>query len=188
MGIEDSWHLFIGRRFAQGCWTVAAGLYTKVNQCVDMVDTLVDLVFAVLNSFSEIDKGKFVMLLWSIWRRRNVLLWQQIETSIDATINMALLVLADWLQVKKLDWKGVGYVQHTGGEQVWQRPRSSFLKCNVDASLFCEYSITSWGMVLGDENGSFIACRTITLLGIFNVKEAEAAGLYEALHWIRSMG
>ncbi|XVF39852.1 hypothetical protein PTKIN_Ptkin01aG0065700 [Pterospermum kingtungense] len=39
-----------------------------------------------------------------------------------------------------------------------------------------------------DENGSFIACQTVTKLGILSVKEVEAFGLLEALQWIRCMG
>ncbi|KAL8488906.1 hypothetical protein ACS0TY_024994 [Phlomoides rotata] len=43
-------------------------------------------------------------------------------------------------------------------------------------------------MVLHDDKGSFIACRCLTLSGIYAVELGEAFRVYEVLSWIKNIG
>lgn len=43
-------------------------------------------------------------------------------------------------------------------------------------------------MVLRDDQGAFVACRTLMVSGLYKVPEGEAMGLLEALSWIKQMG
>ncbi|KAL8483327.1 hypothetical protein ACS0TY_026134 [Phlomoides rotata] len=44
------------------------------------------------------------------------------------------------------------------------------------------------GMILHDDVGGFVACRSLVLLGSYPSKLVEAMGLLEALSWIKSLG
>lgn len=63
----------------------------------------------------------------------------------------------------------------------WRKPTSIAFKCNADVPIFNQNNSMGIGMVLRDSAGLFVACRTVTLAGVFQVKEAEAIGLLEAL-------
>ncbi|XVF85285.1 hypothetical protein PTKIN_Ptkin17bG0105200 [Pterospermum kingtungense] len=68
----------------------------------DMANNFGELVFDFLVSSSEYDCGKFAMLLWPMWRKRNELLWNSLVISVGDTIHMTLSMLADWLLAKNI--------------------------------------------------------------------------------------
>ncbi|KAL8521752.1 hypothetical protein ACS0TY_012047 [Phlomoides rotata] len=45
-----------------------------------------------------------------------------------------------------------------------------------------------FGMILRDEEGEFVAARTIVLVGCVTVDVGEAMGFYEALLWLKDLG
>ncbi|KAK6140062.1 hypothetical protein DH2020_026197 [Rehmannia glutinosa] len=68
------------------------------------------------------------------------------------------------------------------------KPPNEWLKVNVDAAFCCQKAATGLGMVLRNDAGEFIQARTLPIQGVFEVREAEALGVREALSWIRGLG
>ncbi|KAL8553564.1 hypothetical protein ACS0TY_002031 [Phlomoides rotata] len=44
------------------------------------------------------------------------------------------------------------------------------------------------GMIIHDDSGSFVSCRSLVIPGVFRVDEGEAMSLLEALSWIKQLG
>lgn len=60
-------------------------------------------------------------------------------------------------------------------------PVQGFIKINIDVRFF-EYSLeTRVGMVVRDDAGAFIACRTVTYMGLLSGDIGEAWAMVEAL-------
>ncbi|KAK6120766.1 hypothetical protein DH2020_045494 [Rehmannia glutinosa] len=70
----------------------------------------------------------------------------------------------------------------------WQKPTFSYPKCNIDASICRSSKQTGIGMVVRDDMGVFVVARCITFQGCYQIKEAEAIGVREALSWITNLG
>ena len=60
-------------------------------------------------------------------------------------------------------------------------------KCNLDAALFRDLLAIGLGMVMRRNDGQFYACKTLLMPLSYNVKEAEALALCEALLWALSL-
>ncbi|KAL8473140.1 hypothetical protein ACS0TY_030102 [Phlomoides rotata] len=45
-----------------------------------------------------------------------------------------------------------------------------------------------FGMIIHDDKGEFVACRSIVTPGVFRVDEGEAMGMLEALSWVKQLG
>ncbi|XVE70394.1 hypothetical protein DITRI_Ditri10aG0069200 [Diplodiscus trichospermus] len=63
----------------------------------------------------------------------------------------------------------------------WQKPPVQVVKCNIDAEIFREHKLVGFGMVIRDERKDFLSARTLVMVGLMQVKEAEACGLLEEL-------
>ncbi|XP_073305818.1 uncharacterized protein [Primulina huaijiensis] len=61
------------------------------------------------------------------------------------------------------------------------------MKCNVDAALFKEQRAVGFGTVVRDSTGNFMVSKTCVTRGLFEVKEAEALALLDAIHWTSSL-
>ncbi|KAL8467908.1 hypothetical protein ACS0TY_031233 [Phlomoides rotata] len=90
-----------------------------------------------------------------------------------------------WNDVKPLEWKSVIVLVIKPQQQThcvcWDKPRASFWKVNVDDAFFSNSTHTCVNMILRDDQGVFVACKTIVLATFYDVDEGEALGLFEAL-------
>ncbi|XVF75626.1 hypothetical protein PTKIN_Ptkin13bG0201900 [Pterospermum kingtungense] len=64
----------------------------------------------------------------------------------------------------------------------WFQVRGDTAGCNLRPA-----RKIGFGMILRDDGGSLIACRTKWINGLCRSKEGEAMGIVEALSWIRSI-
>lgn len=69
----------------------------------------------------------------------------------------------------------------------WQRPVEGWVTCNVDASFNQQSGQGSFGCILRDEMGSFIAGYGGKLGGVEEAKMAEVLGFREAISWVRRL-
>ncbi|XVF64157.1 hypothetical protein PTKIN_Ptkin09bG0145200 [Pterospermum kingtungense] len=187
VGLEQPWHVFITCSFAQDCWRVA-NLSVAVESCMDEVDSFHEWFFKMLATLQGFNVSKFVMVLWAIWKQRNEQLWSNSGLSAEQVVYVGLEVLYAWLQAKE----GNVRLDVTAGplctEVRWQKPPSSFVKCNLDAARFDGNTQLGLGMILCDDKGNFLCCQVCSVTGLFRVKEGEALALLEALKWVRHLG
>ncbi|KAH9768702.1 reverse transcriptase domain-containing protein [Citrus sinensis] len=73
------------------------------------------------------------------------------------------------------------------GSVCWGKPPQGWLKCNVDAGVFSSQSRYSFGGVIRDSGGAFIAAKCQRFPGLFHLREAEALDVCEALSWIKNL-
>lgn len=67
----------------------------------------------------------------------------------------------------------------------WHNLPSGWFSCGVDATFFHSPKCTGVGIILRNDNGSFVAARILTIPRHLRVGEGEAMGLHEALSWIK---
>jgi ribonuclease HI len=143
----------------------------------------------------------FVTILWSIWKSRNLKLWQQEEENNNNIIERAKHLLEGWRITNR---KQHGLQQHdstaaainTSAAQSghrrndvikWQKPRRGRMKCNVDASFSASRNRFGIGMCIRDDEGQFVLAKTMWFTLMCSVDEGEALGLYHAMRWISDL-
>lgn len=72
--------------------------------------------------------------------------------------------------------------------QLWHAPTRGFVKVNVDVGFVAESSEMGAGMALRDDEGAFVACRTVVYQVLMRIEEGEAWAVAMALRWVVSIG
>ena len=67
----------------------------------------------------------------------------------------------------------------------WSRPPVGFLKCNFDDSSFSSQNIASFGIIIHNSDGKFVAVKNSVLHCSMNPALAEALSCREALSWLK---
>lgn len=73
------------------------------------------------------------------------------------------------------------------GMLTWKPPPSGWLSCNVDAAFWEKESRGSFGCILRDESGDFVAGYGGKLSGAIDSRVAEALAFREALSWLKKL-
>lgn len=66
----------------------------------------------------------------------------------------------------------------------WEKPRETWLKCNVDAAFHDCQHITSFMYCVRDSRGQFIRAQTKWQRANMTVLEGEAIALLDAIHFV----
>ncbi|XP_058733855.1 uncharacterized protein LOC131605526 [Vicia villosa] len=72
---EDEWHVFFGCISTFQSWR-AAGLLALIDSCIHSFHDAKSLIFDVCSREDRRDAGRFAMVLESLWRSRNNVVWQ----------------------------------------------------------------------------------------------------------------
>ena len=72
-------------------------------------------------------------------------------------------------------------IQHPGK---WSTPPSGYLKCNVDAAIFCEQKAIGVGMIMRNEAAQVVGCHMRRINGFGSSTKAEAIGIREVVLWL----
>ncbi|KAH9648318.1 reverse transcriptase domain-containing protein [Citrus sinensis] len=76
-------------------------------------------------------------------------------------------------------------VNYSFAKSCW--PSVGWFKCNVDAATFSSSGKISYGAVIRNSDGAFIAARSDSFIGSFGAREAEAIGVREILSWLKGL-
>ncbi|KAL8483014.1 hypothetical protein ACS0TY_025898 [Phlomoides rotata] len=79
-------------------------------------------------------------------------------------------------------------VVHIRRCRAWHKPLLTFSKLNVDVDRFEDTHEMCIDIVIHDDNGEFVACRSLVIPGIYKVEEGEAMRLLEPLLWLKQLG
>lgn len=118
------------------------------------------------------------MLLWSIWHRRNDIVWN--DGSRDPT---TVIKRADARNSSPI----LSSLQGHPRTPLWQPPRPGFLKCNVDASVPDHSVAAGFGAVIRNHSGDFISAKSTPIAFRPSVRECEAYALRDAIQWVANM-
>ncbi|KAH9724792.1 putative reverse transcriptase/RNA-dependent DNA polymerase [Citrus sinensis] len=130
-----------------------------------------------------------VMVCWWLWLNRNDKVWNGHSSSARSLVNVAGHYLFSWQEAKRKNFITVEEEQEQlgHGSVCWGKPPQGWLKCNVDAGVFSSQSRYSFGGVIRDSGGAFIAAKCQRFPGLFRPREAEALAVCEALSWIKNL-
>jgi len=85
---EDSYHIFFHCCTAVGVWR-AAGLWHLIEALLQRYDDLPEIIFHLLENAVQVQAELFVTILWSIWKSRNLRLWQNVTETNSNIVSRA---------------------------------------------------------------------------------------------------
>lgn len=119
------------------------------------------------------------MVAWSLWRHRNAVVWKSKHQTPHLVIQSACDLLEQWQKSPKIN--NVVVYNRREGVTKWKKPQQGWFTCNIDAAVFSENNLSSFGCLLRDEYGSFVAGYGGSFMGDLDPKIAEAMAFREAL-------
>lgn len=182
--VENVWHALVDCPTVRPIWQ-EAGFWNVIDEKSNIVNSFHELTFGFLNENTGLLGERFLMILWSIWYRRNDILWNNGPREASLVVRRANQIFSDWKASKKVPLV-VNDPLMRPNRTAWSPPRRGFLKCNVDAATFQQYPKAGLGSVLRNCNGDFIAAKASPIGSFPPVRECEALAILDALKWISS--
>ncbi|XP_019157782.1 PREDICTED: uncharacterized protein LOC109154456 [Ipomoea nil] len=163
----------------------AANLWSTINLPPLLLQqgNVIDWFFQRLRSLSGDLQCLFVMLCWGLWGSRNDSVWRGMPFDQESVLRSSVSFLHNWRAVNE---QASGVV-HASLES-WKPPTVGRLKLNTDATISVENNAMGLGWVLRDQDGRFMAARSMRVPGRYMVVEAEVLCLREALVWLCGTG
>ncbi|KAJ9556757.1 hypothetical protein OSB04_011371 [Centaurea solstitialis] len=180
--IENVWHALVDCPSIRPIWQ-EAGVLDTLDQKALYVTSFQELTFGYLKENPGELGEKFLMTLWSIWHRRNDILWIDGPHDPSLATRRANQILTDWKASKSLSALVNDY-PNQACVTTWTPPRRGFIKCNVDAAIFHSNVVAGFGAVLRNSNGEFIAAKATPINSLPSVRECEALAIFDALLWV----
>ncbi|XP_015386698.1 uncharacterized protein LOC107177439 [Citrus sinensis] len=173
-------HALVNYVFAQTCWlTSSLGLIGPQPSFLNWLE----LVFSCCNKEMC---NLVAMICWRIWYRKNEKVWNNKVCSVRHVLNSAGNYLFQWQTARqKSDVNNATCFQGCHGAICWTPPQLGWLKCNVNAVTFSAQGKVSYGGVIRNSDGLFVAACCASVLGSFGTRDAEALGVREILSSIK---
>ena len=174
------------------------GLWNSIQQAYSNVSSAEDVIFELMRRLSPELSQRLAVILWSLWKHRNLKLWQNESETCAQVIDRAVHLLDDWSEANYPPEAAAapndGATSGNASSSVrsssnvrWQRPQRGRLKCNVDASFSETMNRTGIGICIRDDEGTFVLARTVCMPSLMPIPVGEALGLYHALEWVSDM-
>lgn len=181
--VEHLMHVFLDCTFARSCWH-----YVGLQYNWDEIFSANDWLLNKLEVASVEETAKICTTLYGIWMARNRKVWDNVDLTGIAAMQLAFRNVQEWKEARQSKRKGVGgQVSGTKlSDTKWVPPPHGSYKVNVDASWIPGAEISTIGMVLRDNAGVFLEGRTVAMGKAANAFEAECIGVREALSWVKN--
>ena len=189
LDIEDTEHLFMHCPKARQVWELAVAHRWLPALPFPTTDSPLceALQLLIQNRYPNIDR--VALLLWSIWKSRNGLVFRNEPTSLLGTLLRAKRGWAEWkLRTSSLDKtttissSSPHSTHHPLNHHIligWELPRGGFIKINFDGSKSSEGAAA--GFVLRSWQGGFITAGT-RFLEDASILVAEATAMRDGIH------
>ncbi|KAL8484820.1 hypothetical protein ACS0TY_027204 [Phlomoides rotata] len=148
-------------------------------------DSFADLIYGVVRYFSTDDIARLAMVGWRLWKERNSRCWDGKSSTVRRVVYDALDFLQEW-RLARVSVPGRSPLLRRYNK--WHLPSARKYKCNIDVAQFHDSLETGMGMVICDDAGFFVVCRTVHFPGVLRSDEAEIMGHHEALSWLKNVG
>jgi ribonuclease HI len=160
------------------------GMWPSIQQTLANTGTVADCIFTLLQHFNVEESQRFAVTIWSLWKHRNLKLWQDVEETPAQVVDRAFHLIEDWRAANSVTERSSGPNAPIHG---WQRPQPGRMKCNIDASFSDSLNRTGIGMCIRDTDGTFVLAKTLHFSPRCSVPLGEAMGLFFAVHWLRDL-
>ncbi|XP_074369140.1 uncharacterized protein LOC141710128 [Apium graveolens] len=151
-------------------------------------DNVFDVFCRVFATCNREQCTLITLMCWSIWRRRNIWVWEKINQYVFGIKAAALNMLTEW---RKAHDQQLNSGNNTGTPlaiRKWEKPQVSWVKINIDDALFEDIDCIGLGSVVRGSNGQFIMARSSRQDVLIPPREAEAMCLKESLVWLKDKG
>ncbi|XP_019179038.1 PREDICTED: uncharacterized protein LOC109174248 [Ipomoea nil] len=168
---ETAQHLFCECVFASTVW-----------EAVDVLQgrQLLSFMDHTIGNSPTLTAVKLAAVFWTIWKCRNDVVWNAKVVSTLEAINRARQSQVIWASAYSKAPRATRVAENAG---VWVPPADGTLKCNIDAAIFAEGA--SFGAVIRDHTGGFVAAKSGWLGGVNDPFLAEVIAAKEALTWLK---
>ncbi|XP_024642261.2 uncharacterized protein [Medicago truncatula] len=169
-------------------------LWHLISPAFNQFDKAPDIIFNFLHNLSAAQIENVVTITWSIWKARNLKLWQQVSNSTTAILERAKHLLDGW---RKANRKRVPIMSDnqallssasnsSNNTNIrWRKPESGRYKCNVDASFPTMINKVGFGMCIRDSDENHVRSKTMWFNPTCSVDVGEALALDHAIRWIQ---
>ncbi|XP_074351598.1 uncharacterized protein LOC141690721 [Apium graveolens] len=126
------------------------------------------------------------MVLWSVWKSRNELVWNQRGMSVIEVVESVKSLLYQWQSAQDKTFDSfLGLMTREDGADHWRLPTEGTVKVNTDAAIFSSSDHFSFSMVARSHSGEMIEAKYVGRKGVIQPELAEAIGVKEALSWVK---
>jgi ribonuclease HI len=188
---EDLAHVYFTCPFSMQVWQ-RLGFWGSVSQAHADTGSVPECIFTLLQRYNLENCQRFTAILWSLWKRRNLKLWQDVSETVAQVIDRAFHLVEDWCTANSTRDPPQGTsttdpITTAPNALTWQHPQQGRLKCNIDASFSESLNRTGIGVCIRDAAGTFVLAKTLHFSPKCSVPLGEAMGLYYAVQWLRDM-
>ena len=208
---EDTSHVFFDCLRARIVWQQSL-LLSKVISVMQKSSTTAEIIFTLLQELPQGQAEQFATLLWSVWKSRNLRVWENVTDTGQVIVERAKQLLQNWNFAnctKQISGAaGTAVAPHTTAVMTdsaaavmtdsaatvalpvqckWLKPHQGRLKCNVDASFSETLNCVGFGLCIRDEYGNFTKAKTLWSIPVCSSDVGEALGLYHAIQWVREL-
>ncbi|CAH9124076.1 unnamed protein product [Cuscuta epithymum] len=141
----------------------------------------------IFDTQSEDRCNHFIVMLWSLWKARNEVVWRHNKMDHRAVMNCGAATLKGW-QDAQLPGGKKGGCKRLNSREKWQQPPVGCVKINVDAAIDLKRGCCGLAMVGRETNGNFLAARRNAYAVTWEPKVAEAMAVREAIIWAQKQG
>lgn len=123
----------------------------KIWELIGM-ECISNIMFNILQLLNTKQQAVFSCMLWSIWKQRNDLIWQNEHLLWVAVCERVRNLLISWKNAHES--KGMTLVQQQPSHVRWSKPQLGCIKCNADASCDRARNMVGIGMCIRNPSGS----------------------------------
>jgi ribonuclease HI len=191
---EDSYHILFHCSMAVEIWQTT-NIWHLIALSLSQFDNAPDIIFNLLQRLSAAQIENIVTIMWSIWKAKNLKLWQQVSDTTVTILERARHLLDGWRNanrkqapIRQDNSSAFPSVSHLGDTNSrWRKPRSGRYKCNVDASFPNNTNKVGFGMCIRDSDGTHVRSKTMWFTPVCSVDVGEALALHHAIRWIHEL-
>ncbi|CAJ2660552.1 unnamed protein product [Trifolium pratense] len=153
---EDSYHIFFDCPSSRNVWSMCT-FYPIIVAAMQNGYDAAELIFHLLQQINEEDASLLACVIWSIWKQRNNIIWNNVTDAQNFVFSRANITLHDW-RVVHTARTGVKN-QQVRHESRWKKPSSGRMKCNIDASFSSLNNRVGIGVCIRDEFGAYVLAK-----------------------------
>jgi len=131
---EYNWHLFLDCADSIAVWK-NINMWTTLESLMVDVEGFQDVFVRMWQHLNTFQLITFAMTAWSLWRKRNLKLWEDKTGTMEHVIGRAQGTLHAWKHARHTHTNDRTQ-QHHVQPVYWQPPPPNYFKCNIDATFF----------------------------------------------------
>ncbi|GAU10454.1 hypothetical protein TSUD_423510, partial [Trifolium subterraneum] len=175
--METQMHTFFACSKAVKCWE-KINMDGLVRELLLVANNFTTMFFTLFDRLAINQQAIVAMTLWSLWKCRNMKLWEGIDTSPHMIITRAKDALYEWSTIQTAK-----HPVHKGTNHdiSWTKPPLNTVKCNVDCAFFNNNTIMGYGLCFRDATGQFMHGESSWKQCFMTTAEAEATALLASI-------